>query len=87
MSSREALQKAIDMGLDLIEINGRSRPPIVKIADYGKFAYDEKKKAKAITRQKPRFICLNDSNHFNNPVVFYTNLLSKLKRFLFSSFF
>ncbi len=46
MSSSEALDKAIDLGLDLIEINFRSRPVLVKIADYGKFAYDEKKKAK-----------------------------------------
>ena len=54
MSSREALEKAIDLGLDLIEINGRSRPPIVKIADYGKFAYDEKKKAKNIKAKQSK---------------------------------
>jgi translation initiation factor IF-3 len=46
MSSSDALEKAISLGLDLIEINGRSNPALVKIADYGKFAYDEKKKAK-----------------------------------------
>ncbi len=46
MSSSEALDKAYDMGLDLIEISPNAKPPIVKIADYGKFKYDQKKKAK-----------------------------------------
>ena len=54
MSSADALQKAISLGLDLIEINGRSRPALVKIADYGKFAYDEKKKAKDVKAKQSK---------------------------------
>ncbi|MDR1361449.1 MAG: translation initiation factor IF-3, partial [Rickettsiales bacterium] len=40
-----ALALAIDSDMDLVEINAASMPPIVKIMDYGKFKYDQKKKA------------------------------------------
>lgn len=44
MNTRDALKMAQDQGLDLIEINPKSVPPVCKIADYGKYKYDEKKK-------------------------------------------
>lgn len=47
MSTRDALKMAQDANLDLVEINPRSNPPVCKILDYGKFKYDEKKKAAA----------------------------------------
>jgi len=43
----EALQKAHDAGLDLIEISPNALPPVAKIKDYGKFSYEENKKEKA----------------------------------------
>lgn len=46
MSIGEALKKADEVGLDLIEISPNTEPPIAKIADYGKFQYDQKKKLK-----------------------------------------
>ncbi len=46
ISLKEALEKASQVQLDLIEISPNSRPPIAKIADYGKFLYDQKKKQK-----------------------------------------
>jgi translation initiation factor IF-3 len=45
MPTPQALQMAIDDGLDLVEINATNMPPIVKIMDYGKFKYEQKKKA------------------------------------------
>jgi translation initiation factor IF-3 len=44
---KAALNAAKDAGLDLIEISSNSNPPVAKIADYGKFLYDQKKKQKA----------------------------------------
>ena len=44
MPTAQALQMAIDAGLDLVEINGSATPPIVKIIDFGKFKYEQKKK-------------------------------------------
>jgi translation initiation factor IF-3 len=43
---KEALQMAIDRGMDLIEISPNAKPPIAKIMDYGKFQYEQSKKAK-----------------------------------------
>ncbi len=43
----EALAKAHEAGLDLIEISPNAQPPVAKITDYGKFQYEENKKQKA----------------------------------------
>lgn len=48
VSTEEALSKARDFGLDLVEISPNTEPPIAKIVDYGKFLYSENKKQKAI---------------------------------------
>ena len=45
MPTSQALQIASDDGLDLVEINANNVPPIVKIMDYGKFKYEQKKRA------------------------------------------
>lgn len=42
----EALKKAAEHGLDLIEISPGANPPVAKIADFGKYQYEENKKAK-----------------------------------------
>jgi len=46
LSLSEALKKAEEEGLDLIEISPNALPPIAKIADYGKFQYEANKKRK-----------------------------------------
>ncbi len=46
MSLQEALNKAGELQLDLIEISPKAVPPVAKITDYGKFQYDENKKQK-----------------------------------------
>ena len=46
MSRLDAIAKAREMGLDLVEINPTARPPICKIMDFGKFKYDQSKKLK-----------------------------------------
>ena len=43
---QEALTKATEVGLDLIEISPNAVPPVAKIMDYGKFQYAENKKQK-----------------------------------------
>jgi translation initiation factor IF-3 len=53
MSAREALIRAYDIGLDLLEISPNAVPPVVKILDYGKYKYEQQKKAnEARKRQK-----------------------------------
>ncbi len=46
ISHRDALAKAQELNLDLIEISPNANPPIAKITDFGKWQYDEKKKQK-----------------------------------------
>ena len=48
VATRDAINKAIDLGLDLVEISPNAVPPIAKITDYGKFLYSENKKQKVI---------------------------------------
>lgn len=48
---KEALKIAADMEMDLIEINNSVYPPIMRIAPYDKFLYQEKKNAKARQQQ------------------------------------
>ena len=44
MSSREALEKAFEEGLDLVEISDASDPPVCRIMNYDKFRYEQSKK-------------------------------------------
>jgi translation initiation factor IF-3 len=41
----EALKRAREAGLDLVEISPQASPPVCKILDYGKFKYTQKKRA------------------------------------------
>lgn len=46
IETRDAIQMALDQGLDLVEISPDARPPVCKIMDYGKYKYDQSKKDK-----------------------------------------
>ncbi len=53
MTTRDAMQRAFSVGLDLLEISPNAEPPVVKILDYGKFKYEQqKKKNEARKKQK-----------------------------------
>lgn len=46
ISIDEAMEKANELGLDLVLIAPDAKPPVAKIMDYGKFKYQEEKKQK-----------------------------------------
>ncbi|MFN4309896.1 MAG: translation initiation factor IF-3 [Ferrovibrio sp.] len=52
---REALRIAEEAGLDLVEISPTAQPPVAKVLDYGKYKYEEQKKA-AEARKKQKVI-------------------------------
>jgi translation initiation factor IF-3 len=53
VSRREALNRAMEAGLDLVEVSPTAEPPVCKILDYGKFKYEsQKKKNEARKKQK-----------------------------------
>ena len=59
MSSREALQMAVEAGLDLVEVAPQARPPVCRIMDYGKFKFEQSKRAKE-ARKKQRVISVKE---------------------------
>lgn len=49
---REALRKAEEYGLDLVEVAPNADPPVCRIMDYGKFKYIQSKKAQEAKRKQ-----------------------------------
>jgi translation initiation factor IF-3 len=55
MAVHDALRRAYDAGLDLLEISPNAVPPVVKILDYGKYKYEQQKKANE-ARKKQKIV-------------------------------
>ena len=53
MSRDDALSKASEAGLDLVEIQPNAEPPVCRIMDFGKFLFDQKKQ-KALAKKKQK---------------------------------
>lgn len=53
MSTREAVDKAKSVGLDLVEIASKADPPVCKIVDYGKYKYEQSKLKKTSKSKGP----------------------------------
>ncbi|WP_201741519.1 translation initiation factor IF-3 [Sinomicrobium soli] len=54
--TREALSKAEELGLDLVEISPKATPPVCKIMDYKKFLYEQKKREKALKAKAAKIV-------------------------------
>lgn len=52
MDTRDAVQRARSEGKDLVEIAPQAKPPVCKIIDYGKFQYEQKKKAQEAKKKQ-----------------------------------
>lgn len=55
-SIREALEKAEEIGLDLVEISPTAEPPVCKIMDYKKFLYEQKKREKVMKAKATKVV-------------------------------
>ncbi len=51
LDTSEALSLASERGLDLVEVAPTARPPVCRIMDYGKFKYEQSKKARKARQQ------------------------------------
>ena len=47
IETSKALQMAKDAGLDLVEVSPNAKPPVCRIINYGKYKFEQLKKAKA----------------------------------------
>jgi translation initiation factor IF-3 len=52
MQTPDALRAAQALGLDLVEVNPKAEPPVCKILDFGKYKYEEKKRAREAKRKQ-----------------------------------
>jgi translation initiation factor IF-3 len=59
MAVEEALAQAEAEGLDLVEVAPNARPPVVRIMDYGKYKYEEARKAR-VARKKQHQIQIKE---------------------------
>lgn len=55
-SIKDALSKAEEIGLDLVEISPSADPPVCKIMDYKKFLYEQKKREKAMKAKASKVV-------------------------------
>ncbi len=59
MTVREGIALAVEAGLDLVEVSPAADPPVCKVLDYGKYKYEQQKKA-AEARKKQKVIDLKE---------------------------
>ncbi|MBW1927022.1 MAG: translation initiation factor IF-3 [Deltaproteobacteria bacterium] len=52
VTRNEALAKAEELGLDLVEVAPHAQPPVCRIMDYGKFKYEQSKKAQEARKKQ-----------------------------------
>ncbi|MEZ5532756.1 MAG: translation initiation factor IF-3 [Steroidobacteraceae bacterium] len=52
MSRYDALQMATSAGLDLVEVSPTAEPPVVRVMDYGKFLFEQNKKAHSAKKKQ-----------------------------------
>ena len=93
MPTRDALRMARELELDLVEISPKAEPPVCRIADYQKFLYQQKKKAKELKANQVkvvvkeiRFGPQTDDHDYNFKLKHAMNFLkegSKVKAYVF----
>lgn len=59
MTPFDAMQRAVERGLDLVEVAPNANPPVCRIMDYGKYKYELKKKA-AVSKAKAHAAILKE---------------------------
>ena len=93
MPTSQALRLAREQELDLIEISPKAEPPVVRIADYQKFLYQQKRKAKElkaktvkVTIKEIRFGPQTDDHDYNFKLRHARNFIgegAKVKAYVF----
>jgi translation initiation factor IF-3 len=52
----DAIKKAREQNLDLVEISATANPPVCRIMDYGKFLYEQEKKERAAKKNQKQIV-------------------------------
>lgn len=59
MSPRDAVQRAAEMKLDLVEVAPQASPPVCRIMDYGKYKYEQSKRDRE-ARKKQKIVTVKE---------------------------
>ena len=83
MNTYDALHKAEELGVDLVEVAPKARPPVCKLIDYGKFKYQEQKRAqeakakqKVIQIKEVKFRPQTDKNDYDTKIRALTRFIT-----------
>ena len=82
MTSVDALQKAKDVGLDLVEVSPNAEPPVCRIMDFGKFRFENSKKKQGAKKKQRRTQVKEIKFRPRTEVGDYKTKLGKLTKFL-----
>ena len=82
VATRDALAKAQQMGLDLVEISPNAQPPVCKIMDYGKWKYEEDRRKKEARKNQARTQLKEVKFHANTDVGDYQLKMRNIRSFL-----
>ena len=82
MTSEEALGKAKDVGLDLVEVSPNAEPPVCRIMDFGKYKFENSKKKQGAKKKQRRTQVKEIKFRPRTEVGDYKVKLNKLTKFL-----
>ena len=82
MSLSDALDLAKGEGLDLVEVSPNAEPPVCRIMDFGKFVFEQNKKAQSARRKQSRVQVKEIKFRPGTDVGDYDVKLRKLREFL-----
>ncbi len=77
-----ALRLAEEAGLDLVEVNPNSTPPVCRVMDYGKFKYEEGQRKKVARKNQTKTVTKEVKFHANVDVNDYQVKLRNIRSFL-----
>jgi len=82
VNTQDALQKAEEYGLDLVEVSGQSSPPVCRIMDYSRYKYEQEKKEKEARKHQKTVHLKEIKMKPNIEEHDYQTKLHHIKRFL-----
>ena len=82
ITTREAQLKALNEGLDLVEISPAADPPVCRIMDFGKFRYEESRKEREARKHQHVHITKEIKFHPNVEEHDYQTKINHIKKFL-----
>ena len=82
MTTRDALARANEYGLDLVEVSPTAKPPVCRIMDYGKYKYEQEKKKKEQKKNQVQTKLKEVKFHVNVGDHDYETKMRNLKKFI-----